>query len=524
MTYQAATSLCVGVVIDGQPARWIVRALEAVAALPRCRLTRVHFAPSLSVDSSRNWRNGASYALLRGFQRLDRRWFGRSATLLALDTLPSSLAALQSDGCVPDVWLSFNGSRPPDDCPPPSAGVWTLRIGGQTGGDPELWTLHDLLLRKPSVRVQWCGERSDRVSVVLAECDAVIDARSLVRSQQRVLPSVQTLLVTALRRLVELGPGALYASQQVVPSPRFDAPPAPPKNRAMAAYMLDHALRVARERLDLWLYDSRWALALRLGDRFPSARPFTLAEPPSDRYWADPFACVHEGQRYVFYEEVMHGTPSGRIAVAAVDSDGAMREARPVLERPHHLSYPFLFRYNGERFMIPETSQGGQIEAYRARSFPDDWRLEAVLLRNVRATDVTLHYADDRWWMFADMAKDETNYHSEELHLFYSTSPFGPWTPHRANPVVCGASHARPAGALFMHEGALYRPAQDCKVHYGRAIVLQRVEELTPEVYREATAQCIEPDWDPRIVGTHTLNHEGDLTVMDVRLRVPLAR
>ncbi|MBK8690738.1 MAG: hypothetical protein IPN17_00130 [Deltaproteobacteria bacterium] len=94
--------------------------------------------------------------------------------------------------------------------------------------------------------------------------------------------------------------------------------------------------------------------------------------------------------------------------------------------------------------MIPETSQKGGVEVYRARSFPHGWEPFEQMLPDLPAADVTLHQVGDRWWMFTDVAVADTRLHNEELHIFHAPSLFGPWTPHRLNlrPPRPGASAA----------------------------------------------------------------------------------
>lgn len=203
--------------------------------------------------------------------------------------------------------------------------------------------------------------------------------------------------------------------------------------------------------------------------------------------------------------------------------DAAGRPSAPeiVLERPYHLSFPFVFSRDRDHFMIPETSESGQVELYRARRFPGDWELVDVLLPQVRAADVSLFEHEGRWWMFADIAKDGTAIHGEILHLYHAPGPLGPWTPHRANPVVWSAEHARPAGAVFRLGGRLIRPAQNGKEFYGRATGLHEITHLSPDRYEERLVQLIEPDWDPRITGVHTFNRQGGMTLIDCRLQFP---
>jgi hypothetical protein len=185
-----------------------------------------------------------------------------------------------------------------------------------------------------------------------------------------------------------------------------------------------------------------------------------------------------------------------------------------VLERPYHLSYPFLFRHEGALFMLPETAATGRIEAYRCEKPPWRWQPHAVLLENVRAFDATLWQAADRWWLFASIAAPGTEGH-DELHLFSSPSPFGPWAQHPRNPVVADARGARSAGPLFRRAGALYRPSQDCTPVYGRSIVINRVDVLDDNDYRETPVARIEPGWRADVRRVHTLGGSGRLRVID---------
>ena len=77
---------------------------------------------------------------------------------------------------------------------------------------------------------------------------------------------------------------------------------------------------------------------------------------------------------------------------------------------------------------------------YRATRFPYEWTHERTLFADRPLVDATLAEIGGRWWMFANApAVPEAAYDTmywDELHLFFADSPFGPWTPHRRNPVV----------------------------------------------------------------------------------------
>ena len=142
----------------------------------------------------------------------------------------------------------------------------------------------------------------------------------------------------------------------------------------------------------------------------------------------------------------------------------------------------------------------------------NEWKLETTLFEGVPARDATLFEADGRWWMFVAIADTDS---SDELHLYYSSTPLGPWKPHRRNPVKSDVRNSRPAGRLFEWNGELYRPAQDSSQRYGYALTINRVLRLTPEEFVEEEVTKVLPQWRRDLRGTHTLNICDDLTVID---------
>jgi hypothetical protein len=174
--------------------------------------------------------------------------------------------------------------------------------------------------------------------------------------------------------------------------------------------------------------------------------------------------------------------------------------------------------------MIPETAHNRTVEAYRCEEFPHRWRLERVLLDGAFCADATFHQDDDRWWMFANIGTEEAGA-DDELHLFHAERLLGDWQPHRGNPVKSDVRSSRPAGQLFRRAGELYRPGQICAPIYGSGIALHRVTTLTADHYAEEEERRIVPCAQQRgrgegpVLGIHTINRAGDLSVTDAFVR-----
>jgi hypothetical protein len=276
---------------------------------------------------------------------------------------------------------------------------------------------------------------------------------------------------------------------------------------------------LVRRQIDWRLHRVEYFVAYRRGDG-----PFVILEPPYGEFYADPFPLVHDGGRVLFFEHYTRQRGHGAISYVEIQADGLPSEPRPALSSDHHLSYPFVFRWQDDLFMIPATRSG--TELYRCEAFPDRWRLEHEAFDGVRVNDPTVLVDDGRVWLFANAVRAGAK-QNEELHLFWSDSPSGNWTAHPWNPVVCDVRSARPAGRIFRRSGKLLRPSQDCSERYGYATVFNRIERMTETEYREVPVARIEPDWLPGNLGTHTYNSDGGIEAVDgyrLRLRRPFTR
>jgi hypothetical protein len=401
-------------------------------------------------------------------------------------------------------------------------GVWSYHHGDNLvnrGGPPGFW---EVMKNEPATGsvLQVLTDELDNGRVIYRS-HAPTDTRSVYRNKDNFYRKSTAFVARKLKELAERGPASLEEDPQgaVAFTPYARPIYREPGNLEMVSYGMRLAGRYAADKLkDLW-FVNQWTVAYRLHPGAdgpdPGLHRFKLLRPPSDRFWADPFPVSANGLHYVFVEELPFRTNKGHISVLELDGSGHLRRTAKVLEKDHHLSYPFVFEWRGERFMIPETGANRSIEVYRARAFPDQWELEQVLMDDIYAVDTTLTERDGTWWMFTNIALDGV-VNTDELYVFQAPTPFGPWAPHRRNPVKSDGRCARPAGRLFHWKGSLYRPSQNCSGRYGAAIVINKVEQLDDCDYRETEVSRIEPRWARSLLATHTLNSAAGITVADV--------
>jgi hypothetical protein len=253
----------------------------------------------------------------------------------------------------------------------------------------------------------------------------------------------------------------------------------------------------------------------------PPAPVTWFPDPPRGGFLADPFPFRRQGETYVLAEEYVHRTRKGHIAaIRMVDGKFAAGLAT-VLRSPHHLSYPFLFTWNGETYCVPERSEGGGVPLYRAVRFPGEWEYVRTLIEGFPALDSTIFEHDGLWWLFCTRAGGSSEY---KLHAWHAATPLGPWTPHALNPLKCDVRSSRPAGPAFRIGEDLYRPAQDGSRSYGGAIAFNRVKRLTPTSFKEETVGRLVPDPAGRYPdGLHTICDIGGLTIVDGKRYRPIS-
>ncbi len=251
----------------------------------------------------------------------------------------------------------------------------------------------------------------------------------------------------------------------------------------------------------------------------PGARPAVrwLPEPPRGTFIADPFMVEMETGPVILVEEFSYGAGKGYIAALTGDADGQFSAPMPVIEEPTHLSYPYIVRHDGRIYCIPETGTARDVHLYEATAFPHHWERRATLIEGFAALDATVFRHGGRWWL---LCSEQDGTPGTTLHAWHAADLLGPWTPHVANPIKTDLRSSRPAGTPFVHDGQLYRPAQDCSRTYGGAVVINRVITLTPEAFAEQTVARVEPYADgPYRHGLHTLAACGQRTVIDGKRR-----
>jgi hypothetical protein len=322
------------------------------------------------------------------------------------------------------------------------------------------------------------------------------------------------MLLSALRRLRRDGADGLTSTAEA-------ASGAPPRGGvALAAGVSAAALRKLYRRLRPARDFQQYTIGIRArrpeADSFADLRGYQWLPMRPGAWVADPFVLTVAGRDVLFMEEMVEANRRARIVCAEIDGRGRVGASEPVLERPHHLSYPYVFTHGGDVFMIPESGDAGRVELYRARSFPMEWELVRVLHEGA-AFDTSMYHDGENFWFFTSLIQDDAALGSQ-LMLFRSERLDGDWVAHPQNPVCCDVRFARGAGRIIRAGAQLLRPAQDCSISYGGSMSFRTIEVLTDSRYQESTRVALSLRDSLGMVGPHTYDQSSLNEVIDGRV------
>jgi hypothetical protein len=198
---------------------------------------------------------------------------------------------------------------------------------------------------------------------------------------------------------------------------------------------------------------------------------------------ADPFMIKVDSTWFMFFEVLNQQTRRGEIGLATSKDAVNWKYEQIVLTEPFHLSYPYVFEWMNEYYMIPETHQANSIRLYKATQFPTQWDFVSNLSSGASFLDASIFRYADKWWLFT-----ETNPHHkfDTLRLYYADELCGSWIEHPSSPIISGNAHiARPGGRVVVMNDKIIRYTQDCQPFYGTQLRAFEITELTTTSYQE---------------------------------------
>ncbi|MFU8790004.1 MAG: hypothetical protein ACNA7G_13320 [Methylobacter sp.] len=236
---------------------------------------------------------------------------------------------------------------------------------------------------------------------------------------------------------------------------------------------------------------------------------------PPNHFLADPFVISRFGKEYCFAEDYDYAGKKGCIVAYRIH-ENTSKFIGVAIDEPFHLSFPYLFEFQGDLYMCPETGEKKEIRVYKCVEFPCRWALESILMKDVAAVDTLLFEKQGKWWMLTNIDYSNTGDYGQTLSIFYADSPLSNnWKTHPKNPIYIDSSIARNAGLLRDGE-RLFRVAQAQGFDiYGKKTSLFEMTDINEFNFSETYVTEINPSFKKGIMGTHHFYSNGIVTVFD---------
>jgi len=275
-------------------------------------------------------------------------------------------------------------------------------------------------------------------------------------------------------------------------------------------------IRLIKKIVSVTFYNDQWVLGYSFKEKpLDNLLKNPQIIPPKDRFWADPIIVKEKGIIYVFIEELIYTNKRAHLSVFILNKDGSYSLPKIILEKPYHLSYPYVFKHKETFYMIPETANNNDIQLYESISFPYEWKLVKILIDDIEASDVSLFFHNNKWWMFTSVRKHKYSSYDNDLSIFYSEELISSnWKPHKQNPIKKDISNARQGGTFIKGENNI-RVSQNGENSYGYGFNLNKILHLSENSYKEELIYKFIPE-DKKIKGIHTYCQLSDVAVYDI--------
>lgn len=267
------------------------------------------------------------------------------------------------------------------------------------------------------------------------------------------------------------------------------------------------------KRLDKVFKKEAYALGIR---RANTDDPFFIKYPTIHEWWADPFVCSDKGEDYCFVELMSSYRLHGEIAVALI-KNGKIGDFRVVISEPFHMSFPNVFLYRNQWYMLPETNACRQVRLYRAVNFPYEWELDTILCTDERLVDHALLPMNDIFFVVSNDILNEAEAYNRFFVLDMEKKSFAEFFPEGEWGII------RPGGTFYKKNDKWRHVLQDGILAYGDFLHLYEVETFHVDCFKEREIGSVhvkdfryEND-NKKLEHIHTFNCNDKYEVIDLQ-------
>ena len=261
----------------------------------------------------------------------------------------------------------------------------------------------------------------------------------------------------------------------------------------------------------------KWDLGIAFeaeGHRYDASEwNFHIIKAPKDRWFADPFILdVTDTVIIVLVEEFSYRINRGRLAKLIIDKETfQLKSMKIVLDLNTHLSFPAILRDGTDIYIYPENSASGSSMLYKYNS-EDDSVSVIKQLSNQPLTDAIITKIDDSSYIFTTEIPTQNG---NKLSIYTALDDMESYK--LIQNITLLDNTARSAGDIFVDNGKIVRPAQNCNGGYGVGLVFQEIikdskgDFVLKELFRRKPIK--------NYIGMHTYNQYKGCYVVDLHAR-----
>lgn len=273
-------------------------------------------------------------------------------------------------------------------------------------------------------------------------------------------------------------------------------------------------------------FEEIWTLGYRRADSsklFGSDDIFNAVKALKKYWYADPIIYLHEGREYCFFEMYDRKLLRGGIGVADVTENG-LENIRLIIEEEFHMSYPTVFKWEDNIFMIPECSETKGIRLYKCLKFPENWECIKCFDGRANYTDTNIVGVDDDAIILDSSVFNEDNpfqtktmWNKLKMDLENNRFELSSIKEEAYSYVD------RNGGAIVELDGEIYVPKQiSQKNDYGLGLNFFEYDknglEHKEEKVKTIAADDFRTDIKKKVTGIHTYARGSSAEVIDIRI------
>lgn len=255
-------------------------------------------------------------------------------------------------------------------------------------------------------------------------------------------------------------------------------------------------------------------------------KEYTIFKPNFREWYADPIPFQWKGIQYVFVESYDKIKRQGYISVTWVDKNGKLVRPLKIISEEFHMSFPNVFEYKNEIYMIPECSESKQIRIYKMKEAITHWELYLAFNTENAVVDIGIYQTKDELLLVGSYVKHQ--YINQSAMICYELKQL-----ENTDNVVfrkCWQEEnfsygVRNAGNFFTMDGKTYRVVQySTRTVYGKFVSVKEIIKLDKNGIDEIHIQKFDatklmirlPAFIYRIWGIHTYGRCGTFEIVDV--------